>query len=207
MRYDGRAIQVPRVVLVVALAAFLGALRGLANAQSANPELIAARSHSGQLVVYAGHASRPSLGVANLATNQNFVRLEPTLAAVSCFGATDEWHQLFVPGRSCELGDWVADSLGGGLGLLAGSAQLLVTRRLGALSWLRGAPRRFDSAKDLILVADPHWNSELTGLEEATARLPRAEVGTPSRPSDVVRWLLKTVVRIVPRTASPNVDP
>jgi UDP-2,3-diacylglucosamine pyrophosphatase LpxH len=95
--------------------------------------------------------------------------------AVSCFGATDEWHQLFVPGRSCELGDWVADSLGGGLGLLAGSAQLLVTRRLGALSWLRGAPRRFDSAKDLILVADPHWNSELTGLEEATARLPRAD--------------------------------
>ncbi len=95
--------------------------------------------------------------------------------AVSCFGATDEWHQWFVPGRSCELGDWVADSLGGGLGLLAGSAHLLFTRRLGALSWLRGAPRRFDSAKDLILVADPHWNSGLTGLEEATARLPRAD--------------------------------
>jgi VanZ family protein len=41
--------------------------------------------------------------------------------AVSLFGATDEWHQFFVPGRSCEFGDWVADSVGGGLGLLAGS--------------------------------------------------------------------------------------
>ena len=95
--------------------------------------------------------------------------------AVSCFGATDEWHQLFVPGRSCEFLDWVADSGGGGLGLLAGSVPLLVTRRLAALSWLRGTPRRSDSAKVLILVADPHWNSELTGLEDATARFPEAD--------------------------------
>jgi UDP-2,3-diacylglucosamine pyrophosphatase LpxH len=94
---------------------------------------------------------------------------------VALFGATDEWHQYFVPGRSCELGDWVADSLGGGLGLLAGSLQLLATRRLGALSWRRGTPRRFDSAKDLLLVADPHWNQELTGLEEATTRFPKAD--------------------------------
>jgi VanZ family protein len=37
------------------------------------------------------------------------------LAAVAVgvlFGATDEWHQSFVPGRSAEVGDWVADSLG-----------------------------------------------------------------------------------------------
>jgi VanZ family protein/UDP-2,3-diacylglucosamine pyrophosphatase LpxH len=95
--------------------------------------------------------------------------------AVSCFGATDEWHQLFVPGRSCEFGDWVADTVGGGLGLLAGSLQLLATRRLGALSWRRGASRRSDPGRNLILVADPHWSAELTGLEEATARNPEAD--------------------------------
>ncbi len=33
-------------------------------------------------------------------------------AVVSAYGATDEWHQSFVPGRSSELADWVADSLG-----------------------------------------------------------------------------------------------
>ena len=62
--------------------------------------------------------------------------------AVSAFGATDEWHQRFVPGRACEFGDWIADTLGGGLGLLAGSLQLVVSRHLGALSWQRGCPAR-----------------------------------------------------------------
>jgi VanZ family protein/UDP-2,3-diacylglucosamine pyrophosphatase LpxH len=126
--------------------------------------------------------------------------------AVSCFGATDEWHQYFVPGRSCEFGDWVADSVGGGLGLLAGSIQLLATRRLGALSWRRGTLRRFDSAKDLILVADPHWNRELTGLEETTARFPKADwlflgdvfdvwVGLPGMETEPQRTFLEWVSR------------
>lgn len=35
-----------------------------------------------------------------------------SVALVSAFGATDEWHQSFVPGRSTELADWVADTLG-----------------------------------------------------------------------------------------------
>lgn len=35
--------------------------------------------------------------------------------AVSFFGVTDEWHQSFVPGRSCEFGDWVADTSGAAL--------------------------------------------------------------------------------------------
>ena len=95
--------------------------------------------------------------------------------AVSIFGATDEWHQFFVPGRSCELGDWVADTLGGSLGLLMASLPLLFTRHLGALSWSRGAASRPDPSRDLILVADPHWGKDLTGLEEATARHPLAD--------------------------------
>lgn len=32
---------------------------------------------------------------------------------VSFYGATDEIHQLFVPGRFCDVWDWVADTLGG----------------------------------------------------------------------------------------------
>lgn len=34
------------------------------------------------------------------------------VVAASAYGASDEWHQSFVPGRSCELADWVADTLG-----------------------------------------------------------------------------------------------
>lgn len=28
------------------------------------------------------------------------------------YGASDEWHQSFVPGRSADPADWVADALG-----------------------------------------------------------------------------------------------
>lgn len=37
------------------------------------------------------------------------------LLAVSAFGVTDEFHQSFVPGRSCSAADWVADTLGAAL--------------------------------------------------------------------------------------------
>jgi len=94
---------------------------------------------------------------------------------VACFGATDEWHQLFVPGRACEFGDWLADTTGAGVGLLLGCAPLLLDRRLGTLSWLRGSTRRPDPTRDLILVADPHWSAAPLGLTEATARFPEAD--------------------------------
>lgn len=34
------------------------------------------------------------------------------VAAVSLFGATDELHQSFTPGRSMDYHDWMADTLG-----------------------------------------------------------------------------------------------
>ncbi len=34
------------------------------------------------------------------------------------YGASDEWHQTFVPGRSATLADWVADTLGSVAGVL-----------------------------------------------------------------------------------------
>ena len=32
---------------------------------------------------------------------------------VACYGASDELHQWFVPGRQCTFADWVADVAGG----------------------------------------------------------------------------------------------
>lgn len=34
------------------------------------------------------------------------------LLAVSAFGAADEWHQRFIPGRQPDVLDWAADSTG-----------------------------------------------------------------------------------------------
>ena len=40
------------------------------------------------------------------------------------FGALDEWHQRFIPGRSTEFADWQADALGAVVGALASIAML-----------------------------------------------------------------------------------
>lgn len=35
------------------------------------------------------------------------------------YGASDEWHQTFVPGRDATFADWIADVLGSIAGVLA----------------------------------------------------------------------------------------
>jgi VanZ family protein len=42
-------------------------------------------------------------------------RAAVAVAIVSLFGASDEIHQYFTPGRSCDVFDWLADTLGAGL--------------------------------------------------------------------------------------------
>ncbi len=37
---------------------------------------------------------------------------------VTCYAAIDEIHQLFIPGRDCDILDWTADSIGGLIGVL-----------------------------------------------------------------------------------------
>lgn len=48
------------------------------------------------------------------------------LLLASVYGASDEWHQAFVPLRDSDVRDWVADSLGGTIG----SALYFVLRKI-----------------------------------------------------------------------------
>jgi VanZ family protein len=41
-----------------------------------------------------------------------------TMLISSVYGVTDEFHQYFVPGRDCNVWDWLADTLGALLGAL-----------------------------------------------------------------------------------------
>ena len=53
--------------------------------------------------------------------------MPPMLAL--CYAFTDEFHQLFVPGRSCELRDVLIDFSGSLLGILIVSAVIVLRRR------------------------------------------------------------------------------
>lgn len=121
--------------------------------------------------------------------------------AVSLFGATDEFHQRFVPGRECDVLDWMADSMGAVIALSASCIPMLYGRHLAGLSWWRGRRERPDAGRPLMLVADPHWNEELTGLREAALAHPEADwlflgdvfdvwVGFPSMQNEAQRSFL-----------------
>lgn len=48
------------------------------------------------------------------------------LVGVMLFGAVDEWHQRFIPGRAPSVYDWMADSVGAATGVALATA---VSRR------------------------------------------------------------------------------
>jgi UDP-2,3-diacylglucosamine pyrophosphatase LpxH len=68
-----------------------------------------------------------------------------------------------------------AAAAGGALGLLGVSLPYLATRRLGGAAWWRGNRVRPEPSRALILVADPHWGQDLTGLAAATGAHPEAD--------------------------------
>ena len=51
-------------------------------------------------------------------TPRRVLPLLAVIAGVSLFGAFDEWHQAFIPGRVPGFADWIADSVGGAVGAM-----------------------------------------------------------------------------------------
>jgi UDP-2,3-diacylglucosamine pyrophosphatase LpxH len=70
---------------------------------------------------------------------------------------------------------FLAAAAGAVLGLGISCLPLLFLRWTRGLSWRRGTPRRPDPDRPLVIVADPHWSGELTGLRKATEALPGAD--------------------------------
>ena len=62
-----------------------------------------------------------------------------SLIVVSAFGASDEWHQSFVPGRSTDFRDWVADTSGAALAIVLYTWWAWYRRLLETPLWRRRA--------------------------------------------------------------------
>ena len=66
----------------------------------------------GGLLAWAFVKAKPSVVPSKL------IWLVATVLSI-LYGASDEWHQTFVPGRLATFADWVADALGSVAGVLA----------------------------------------------------------------------------------------
>lgn len=64
---------------------------------------------------------------------------------------------------------------GAAAGLIASGLPLVIGSRDPSHGWWRGANRRPNPSRPLIIVADSHWRCNLTGLQEATCAMPDAD--------------------------------
>jgi hypothetical protein len=84
MNWNAKAKQGRRLVLLAGVGVLLCAWQAVAAIQPPSSELVSRRSYSGQFIAYAARSARLPPALSSIATNQDFVQLEPTLATVSC---------------------------------------------------------------------------------------------------------------------------
>ncbi|MBE6741545.1 MAG: VanZ family protein [Ruminococcaceae bacterium] len=53
-----------------------------------------------------------------------------SLCLTSAYAASDEFHQMFVEGRACEIKDWAIDTSGAAAGLFAFIVLLLIVKKI-----------------------------------------------------------------------------
>ena len=101
-----------------------------ASAQSDPPMAESAPDKPLHALAYAGLAVLVFRAVAGgLPARLTRRRAAAALAITIGYGVTDEIHQMFVPGRTAELSDLVADATGAAAGLIACWAWAIVRRQ------------------------------------------------------------------------------
>lgn len=79
---------------------------------SALPRRIGGYDKAIHFTMYAVLAALVTRAVLGGSVRARLLALVLVIVGTVAFGAVDEWHQRFIPGRSTELGDWIADSAG-----------------------------------------------------------------------------------------------
>jgi VanZ family protein len=104
----------PRVVglwgPVLALMALIFALSSQPALPDIAPQVSDKQWHAGTYAALAALVGRALAGGAPVAMTAG--RAAAAAAIAAAYGASDEWHQSFVPGRTADHADWLADVAG-----------------------------------------------------------------------------------------------
>lgn len=71
------------------------------------------------VVLYAAYGYCALLAMRTFALGKH-ARIAAAALVACAFAASDELHQLFVPGRTCDALDWCADAVGSLVGIVVG---------------------------------------------------------------------------------------
>ena len=113
---------------VIAYMAMLFGLSSLSTIPSPPGDLSFYDVH---LIAYAGLSLLTVRALANARLHHVTWRVVVAAIAIStAYGVSDEYHQLFVPGRTFELLDIAADAIGSVVGASAAGAWSIIRRRI-----------------------------------------------------------------------------
>ena len=132
-RVSARARTALLVVGAVAWAALIFWVSSTANPFPEVPRRLLEQDKLLHAAAYAvlGALVRGALGGARL---RPWMALGLAVAVGTAYGASDEWHQSFVPNRSSDPADLAADAIGAAMGAALAS---LILRRVGARATIR----------------------------------------------------------------------
>jgi VanZ family protein len=85
----------------------------------APPDITGGIPHLDKVIHFCLYAAQGWL-VARALRTRRMLSLTLALLAVSAFGAFDEWHQQFFV-RDTDILDWIADTIGGAVGIASAS--------------------------------------------------------------------------------------
>ncbi|MCL2096066.1 MAG: VanZ family protein [Oscillospiraceae bacterium] len=79
--------------------------------------------------------------ISRVTDNKKYIFLI-SLCWSSFYGATDEWHQYFVPGRQCRWQDWAVDTAGAFTGVCAALFIFWAVKKFKKIKKIQGGFRR-----------------------------------------------------------------
>jgi VanZ family protein len=109
--------------------AYMAMLFGLSSLHTLPPPPGALSYYHAHLTAYAGLGALTARAAGKGLSDVSWRAVCAAIAISSAYGLSDEYHQLFVPGRTFDLLDLAADAAGSVIGASAVGAWSIIRRR------------------------------------------------------------------------------